>query len=94
MFRPDDSLRVLVVDDTAIYRKIITDVLGEIPGVEVVKVKNLNAERVQARTKERLTNGDQDQEQDQGFLEKSPYFRKWDFVLDTSKTGPHYLIQP
>ena len=57
-------------------------------------IKNLNAERAQARTKESLTNGDQDQEQDQGFLEKSPYFRKWDFVLDTSKTGPHYLIQP
>ena len=36
MFNPDDSLQVLVVDDTAIYRKIITDVLRGIPGVEVV----------------------------------------------------------
>lgn len=30
------ALRVLVVDDTAIYRKIISDVLRTIPGVEVV----------------------------------------------------------
>ncbi|HTN76016.1 MAG TPA: chemotaxis response regulator protein-glutamate methylesterase [Pirellulaceae bacterium] len=30
------TLRVLVVDDTAIYRKIVSDVLGEIPGIEVV----------------------------------------------------------
>jgi two-component system chemotaxis response regulator CheB len=29
-------LRVLVVDDTVIYRKIISDVLAEVPGVEVV----------------------------------------------------------
>jgi two-component system chemotaxis response regulator CheB len=36
MFNPDDSLQVLVVDDTAIYRKIIADVLTEIPGVEVI----------------------------------------------------------
>lgn len=30
------SLRVLVVDDTVLYRKIVSDVLEEIPGVEVV----------------------------------------------------------
>jgi two-component system chemotaxis response regulator CheB len=30
------TLRVLVVDDTAIYRKIVSDVLRDIPGVEVV----------------------------------------------------------
>jgi two-component system chemotaxis response regulator CheB len=30
------TLRVLVVDDTAIFRKILSDVLAEIPGVEVV----------------------------------------------------------
>lgn len=30
------ALRVLVVDDTVVYRKIISDVLAEIPGVEVV----------------------------------------------------------
>lgn len=29
-------LRVLVVDDTVLYRKIVSDVLAEIPGVEVV----------------------------------------------------------
>ncbi|MDY0219852.1 MAG: chemotaxis response regulator protein-glutamate methylesterase [Desulfobacterium sp.] len=33
-----DLLRVLVVDDTIIYRKIIGDVLKEIPGIEVVGV--------------------------------------------------------
>lgn len=31
-----DLLRILVVDDTIVYRKIISDVLKEIPGVEVV----------------------------------------------------------
>lgn len=31
-----ETLRVLVVDDTIVYRKIVSDVLGEIPGVEVV----------------------------------------------------------
>lgn len=30
------TLRVLVVDDTATFRKILSDVLAEIPGVEVV----------------------------------------------------------
>ena len=29
------SLRVLVVDDTVVYRKIVTDVLAQIPGVEI-----------------------------------------------------------
>lgn len=29
-------LRVMVVDDTVVYRKIVTDVLADIPGVEVV----------------------------------------------------------
>ncbi|MEA1868384.1 MAG: chemotaxis response regulator protein-glutamate methylesterase [Thermodesulfobacteriota bacterium] len=32
----DKSLRVLVVDDTVVYRKIISDALAELPGVEVV----------------------------------------------------------
>lgn len=31
-------LRVLVVDDTVIYRKVVTEVLARIPGVEVVGV--------------------------------------------------------
>lgn len=31
-----NPLRVLVVDDTAIYRKIVSDILRELPGVEVV----------------------------------------------------------
>ena len=31
-----DRLRVLVVDDTVVYRKIVSDVLGGVPGVEVV----------------------------------------------------------
>jgi two-component system chemotaxis response regulator CheB len=31
-----DTLKALVVDDTIVYRKIISDVLSEIPGVEVV----------------------------------------------------------
>lgn len=32
----DDALKVLVVDDSALYRKIIQDILGEIPGTKVV----------------------------------------------------------
>jgi len=36
----DKSLRVLVVDDTIVYRKIVCDVLAELPGVEVVGVAN------------------------------------------------------
>ncbi|HCO11852.1 MAG TPA: chemotaxis response regulator protein-glutamate methylesterase [Desulfonauticus sp.] len=34
------ALRVLVVDDTIVYRKILTDVLGNIPDVEVVGTAN------------------------------------------------------
>ena len=30
------ALKVMVVDDTVVYRKIVSDVLSEIPGVEVV----------------------------------------------------------
>ena len=30
------NLRVLVVDDTIMYRKVVGDILAEIPGVEVV----------------------------------------------------------
>ncbi|NLA74482.1 MAG: chemotaxis-specific protein-glutamate methyltransferase CheB, partial [Deltaproteobacteria bacterium] len=33
-------LRVLVVDDTVVYRKTVSDVLAEIPGVEVVGTAN------------------------------------------------------
>ena len=29
-------MRVLIVDDTVLYRKILSDILGDIPGVEVV----------------------------------------------------------
>ncbi|MBW2330217.1 MAG: chemotaxis response regulator protein-glutamate methylesterase [Deltaproteobacteria bacterium] len=36
----DKSLRVLVVDDTVVYRKIVSDVLAELPGVEVVGTAN------------------------------------------------------
>ena len=32
------SLRVLVVDDTVVYRKIVSDVLAELPGVKVVGI--------------------------------------------------------
>lgn len=32
----DRPLKVLVVDDTVVYRKIVKDVLSELPGVEVV----------------------------------------------------------
>ncbi|RMG93475.1 MAG: chemotaxis response regulator protein-glutamate methylesterase [Candidatus Dadabacteria bacterium] len=32
----DPPVRVLVVDDTIVYRKIVSDALAEIPGVEVV----------------------------------------------------------
>lgn len=35
-----ETLRVLVVDDTIVYRKIVSDVLGEIPGVLVVGTAN------------------------------------------------------
>jgi two-component system chemotaxis response regulator CheB len=35
-----DTLRVLVVDDTIVYRKIVSDVLAEIPGVTVVGTAN------------------------------------------------------
>ncbi len=31
-----NTLRVMVVDDTVLYRKIVSDVIAEIPGVEVV----------------------------------------------------------
>jgi len=33
-----DHLRVLVVDDTVVYRKVVSDVIEEIPGAEVVGV--------------------------------------------------------
>ncbi|MEJ2154731.1 MAG: chemotaxis response regulator protein-glutamate methylesterase [Desulfobacteraceae bacterium] len=33
---PNHPLRVMVVDDTVVYRKIVSDVLAEIPDVEVV----------------------------------------------------------
>jgi two-component system chemotaxis response regulator CheB len=32
------KIKVLVVDDTIVYRKAVSDILGEIPGVEVVGV--------------------------------------------------------
>ncbi len=32
----EDNIRVLVVDDTVTYRKIVSDVLATIPGIEVV----------------------------------------------------------
>lgn len=34
------NLRVLVVDDTIVYRKIVSDVLHDLPGVEVVGTAN------------------------------------------------------
>jgi two-component system chemotaxis response regulator CheB len=34
----DGTVRVLVVDDTVVYRKIVSDVLAELPDVEVVGV--------------------------------------------------------
>lgn len=34
------SIKILVVDDTIFYRKIISDVLKEMPGVEVIGVAN------------------------------------------------------
>jgi two-component system chemotaxis response regulator CheB len=33
---PDNPIRILIVDDTIIYRKIVSDVLSDLPGVEVV----------------------------------------------------------
>jgi two-component system, chemotaxis family, protein-glutamate methylesterase/glutaminase len=33
---PDAPIRVLVVDDTAIYRKIVAEALQQLPGIEVV----------------------------------------------------------
>ncbi len=35
-----NTLKVLIVDDTIVYRKIVGDVLKEIPGVEIVGVAN------------------------------------------------------
>jgi two-component system chemotaxis response regulator CheB len=35
---PGKKLRVLVVDDTIVYRKAVSDILAEIPGVEVVGI--------------------------------------------------------
>ncbi len=32
------KLRILVVDDTIVYRKAVSDILAELPGVEVVGV--------------------------------------------------------
>ena len=34
------KLRVLVVDDTIMYRKVVRDILAEISGVEVVGTAN------------------------------------------------------
>lgn len=34
---PDAGLRVLIVDDTVVYRKILSDVAGELPGVSLVQ---------------------------------------------------------
>ncbi len=36
----DKSIRVLVVDDTVVYRKIVSDVVAELPNVEVVGTAN------------------------------------------------------
>jgi two-component system, chemotaxis family, protein-glutamate methylesterase/glutaminase len=36
--RANNRLRVLVVDDTVVYRKIVSDILAELPDVEVVGV--------------------------------------------------------
>lgn len=33
-----NKLRVIVVDDTIVYRKVVSDILSEIPGIEVVGV--------------------------------------------------------
>ena len=41
------SLRCLVVDDSALYRKVVRDVLASIPGVEVVGVANDGARAVE-----------------------------------------------
>ena len=35
-----NPLRILIVDDTVVYRKAVSDVLAEIPGVEVVGTAN------------------------------------------------------
>ncbi len=35
-----ETIKVLVVDDTIVYRKIVSDVLKEIPGIEVVGTAN------------------------------------------------------
>ncbi len=35
-----NTLRILVVDDTVVYRKTVSDILAEIPGVEVVGTAN------------------------------------------------------
>lgn len=35
---PSQKLRVLVVDDTIVYRKAVSDILSEIPGVEVAGI--------------------------------------------------------
>ena len=32
----DRPLKVLIVDDTIVYRKIVSDVLSDLPGIEVV----------------------------------------------------------
>lgn len=34
----DKCLRILVVDDTVVYRKIVSDIISELPGVEVAGV--------------------------------------------------------
>ncbi|MBW1899082.1 MAG: response regulator, partial [Deltaproteobacteria bacterium] len=34
------KLKVMVVDDTIVYRKIVTDILSELPDVEVVGTAN------------------------------------------------------
>jgi two-component system, chemotaxis family, protein-glutamate methylesterase/glutaminase len=40
MFDNKKRLRVLIVDDTAVYRKVVSDILSEIPEIEVVGTAN------------------------------------------------------
>ena len=62
---------------------------GSLP-LAVIKTLQVERERQEAQAN---TTGWQEN-QDQDFLNEKRFFRKWDYVLDTANTGPHWLTQP
>ncbi|GEM_PF-3265294 len=42
-----EALRILVVDDSTLYRKVIRDALSELPGVQVIGSANNGADALE-----------------------------------------------